>query len=152
MQKTRQENIQDCFETFHKVVHDFRGGHHSRFEQHRFGGSPIRIMFLISHRPEGLTVKDIAEKLGITSGAVTQIVDELAAKGLVARTEDPNDRRVIRVARADRTRNLFRGLRAKFFHRIEPMFDNLTDEEIRTLRDLIAKLGSAKINEDRETN
>ena len=40
---------------------------------------------------EGCSIKEIAEKLHITSGAVSQIVDKVVHEGLVERIADAND-------------------------------------------------------------
>ena len=146
MEKTRQENIQDFFEATHKVFHDLKGEVGFPFKQHGLNGSQIRIMFLLSHHHDGVNVKDIAQRLNVTSGAITQIIDELVKKDFVNRTEDLNDRRVIRISLSKKTRTIFHELKNKFLEHLEPLFDKLTDEEVQSLSNLIAKVGSASQN------
>jgi DNA-binding MarR family transcriptional regulator len=43
-------------------------------------------------------VKDLAEQLGLAAPAATRIVDALVDRGHATRTEDPDDRRVRRIA------------------------------------------------------
>lgn len=45
-----------------------------------------------------LRMKELAEKMGITTGALTVMVDRLVRAGLVARQPNQEDRRSIRVA------------------------------------------------------
>jgi len=45
----------------------------------------------------GLTAGDLNKAAMVTSGAITNRIDRLAAKDLVQRTPDPDDRRAIRV-------------------------------------------------------
>jgi DNA-binding MarR family transcriptional regulator len=46
---------------------------------------------------EGTRITDLAERLGITKQAVSQLVDELASFGVLARVPDPDDARARRV-------------------------------------------------------
>ena len=48
-------------------------------------------------RTGGCAVTDIGNDLGITTAAVSQMLDRLLHQGLIAQTEDPNDRRVKRI-------------------------------------------------------
>lgn len=48
-----------------------------------------------------ITAGELARHVGITSGAVTGVIDRLAALGLVERGADPNDRRKVIVHLAD---------------------------------------------------
>jgi DNA-binding MarR family transcriptional regulator len=41
-----------------------------------------------------MAVSDIGSHLGVTNAATSQMLDRLVAQGLVARSEDPHDRRV----------------------------------------------------------
>ena len=58
---------------------------------HQFGA-----LFHI-HRSGGCAVSDISDDLGITTAAVSQMLERLVQSGLIARSEDPNDRRAKRI-------------------------------------------------------
>jgi DNA-binding MarR family transcriptional regulator len=60
---------------------------------------------------EGTRITDLAERLGITKQAVSQLVDDLEALGVVERKPDPEDARARRVAFTELGRQgLFEGL------------------------------------------
>ena len=60
---------------------------------------------------EGTRISDLADRLGVTKQAVSQLVDELEALGVVARHPDPGDARARRVAFTPRGRaGLLEGL------------------------------------------
>jgi DNA-binding MarR family transcriptional regulator len=46
-------------------------------------------------RDEGMRMSELAERLQVTPGAVTQLVQQLEDMGLVRRTPDPSDRRAV---------------------------------------------------------
>lgn len=52
----------------------------------------LRILFRIRHQP-GVGVKDLAQAFAVSTSNVTQQVDKLVARGLVSRTDRPEDRR-----------------------------------------------------------
>ncbi|WP_067718125.1 MarR family winged helix-turn-helix transcriptional regulator [Nocardia yamanashiensis] len=55
---------------------------------------------------DGLTAGALNKALMVTSGAVTNRIDRMAAKGLVVRVADPSDRRAVRVQLTDAGRDL----------------------------------------------
>ncbi|MET0339530.1 MAG: MarR family winged helix-turn-helix transcriptional regulator [Polyangiales bacterium] len=60
---------------------------------------------------EGTRITTLAEKLGVTKQAVSQLVDELAALDVLARVPDPDDARAKRVVFTARgKRGFFEGL------------------------------------------
>lgn len=60
---------------------------------------------------EGTRITDLAERLGISKQAVSQLVDDLEAFGVVARVNDPEDARARRVVFTDRgKKGLLEGL------------------------------------------
>ena len=61
-----------------------------------------------------ITIKEIAEKLHITSGAVSQIVDKVVHEGLVERIADANDRRSVKVTLSVQGRALHERLNRYF--------------------------------------
>jgi DNA-binding MarR family transcriptional regulator len=52
----------------------------------------LRILFRIRQEP-GIGVRDLAQALGVSASNVTQQVDKLVTRGLVSRTDRPEDRR-----------------------------------------------------------
>ena len=56
----------------------------------------LRILFRLRQEP-GLGVKELAQAFAVSASNVTQQVDKLVARGLVARVERPEDRRQVQL-------------------------------------------------------
>src|SRR5476649_35398 len=57
----------------------------------------LSMLFILFYHPDA-SAKEIAGFLDISKSAISQIIDPLADKKMVARQEDPKDRRIIRLA------------------------------------------------------
>ena len=55
---------------------------------------------------EGSSITSLAAKAGVTRQAASQQIGEIAARGYVRTTPDPNDRRSVLVSRTERCRQL----------------------------------------------
>jgi DNA-binding MarR family transcriptional regulator len=114
----------------------------------------IHLLFTISASPEGLSAKELAERSSITPGAVTQFVNALVDKGLVAREGDPNDRRVVMLKAtvlAKKQREKFRKEQATLMAKI---FEGLSNDELKQLIALFTKMADyyeKKENTDAKT-
>jgi MarR family transcriptional regulator for hemolysin len=105
------------------------------------GGSPATWQVLSSlqngaHRTQG----ELAAAIGVTAPTLTHHLDGLERAGLVTRDRDPANRRVQRVALTESGEALFVRLRrsaAAFEGRLTAGLD---DEEVATLRRLLAQL------------
>ncbi|MBQ4315474.1 MAG: MarR family transcriptional regulator [Lentisphaeria bacterium] len=83
--------------------------------------SQLKVVSCILHSESGkIRIKDIASNLGITSGGVSQIVDNLVRDGLVCRHVSEEDRRVSWVALSEE------GSKRRRY--IEEFMNGLTDE------------------------
>jgi DNA-binding MarR family transcriptional regulator len=62
------------------------------------------VMSQLERFPDGLTMSELSRRLIVSNGAITGLVDKLAAAGLVTRREDPQDRRstIVRLTRKGR--------------------------------------------------
>jgi DNA-binding MarR family transcriptional regulator len=60
----------------------------------------FKTLVSLAGNPDGeqAPVKQVAERLGVSVPSASRSVEELVKRGLVSRTEDPEDRRVRRVA------------------------------------------------------
>ena len=78
----------------------------------------------------------------VSGGNVTGITDQLEKEGLVIRTLDPADRRVVTVKLTNAGLNKFRRIANQHEEWIARTFDGLTRDEKQTLSALLKKLKS----------
>ena len=89
---------------------------------------------------ESLPLGQLAERLACVKSNVTQLVDRLAADGLVSRTADPNDRRS-RLAVLTETGKVAYSKGSEIRMKAErEIFGVLTANESATLHELLGKL------------
>ncbi|MEX0761301.1 MAG: MarR family transcriptional regulator [Dehalococcoidia bacterium] len=92
----------------------------------------LRAVFALSES-EFMSMSPLAQELGITLSACTHMVDKLVAAGLVSRSEDPADRRVVRCSLTDKGQDVAEQLRQSMpFERAE-FQDRLTVDELRVI-------------------
>ena len=60
--------------------------------------APQRIVMQVLFHSEGMSLKDLCQRVALSHSTVSGIVDRLQAKGLVARSTDDADRRLSRIA------------------------------------------------------
>lgn len=60
--------------------------------------APQRIVMQVLFHSEGMSLKELCERVALSHSTVSGIVDRLQAKGLVARSTDDTDRRLTRIA------------------------------------------------------
>ena len=60
--------------------------------------APQRIVMQVLFHSEGMSLKDLCERVALSHSTVSGIVDRLQAKGMVARSTDSADRRLTRIA------------------------------------------------------
>lgn len=98
-----------------------------------------------------MTIGELSEKMLISSGNGTVIVDNLEKEGLVQRTRDTNDRRVIKVELTETGRDLFNNIFSSHADYVGKLAGKLTTEEQESLSNLLKKLGlSIKEMEQKE--
>ena len=142
METIREELLQQLFVSMTTVMkHAGRG-----LAPHAPSLSPpqMRLLFVIGSRDEGFQVTELAEKVGVTPGAVTQFVDALVEKGLVSREGDPSDRRIVKLKLTQNARSHFEKLKKEHLASMTRLFDVLTDEELRELIRILRKVSEAR--------
>jgi DNA-binding MarR family transcriptional regulator len=91
----------------------------------------------------GGTVTDIAEHLGVTRQAASQIVDELVAKGYVERRPHPSDARARLVVLTERGRRCTRAAEDAAVDALESWEDTVGERRLLALRDQLVRLAPA---------
>ena len=55
------------------------------------------IWYIQEKNPQGTTLKNLAEEIRLTPGSASELVDSLVRRNLLARVQNPNDRREVRI-------------------------------------------------------
>lgn len=93
--------------------------------------SPGHVQVLISLGSGPSSVRQLAEALGVSSPAVTQLVNHLEEHGMVQRSHDPVDRRVVLVDYVPGMQGVARRMMEGRVRRLREAMRGLTDEEAR---------------------
>jgi MarR family 2-MHQ and catechol resistance regulon transcriptional repressor len=89
-----------------------------------------------------LSLGELAEKLLVTGGNVTYVMDRLEAQGLVARERSGDDRRVVRAHLTSKGRDTIEGVFPGHVGFVKGLVDGLEAQEQIELRALLKKLGT----------
>lgn len=95
-----------------------------------------------------LSLGDLADKLLVTGGNVTYVMDRLEDQGLVYRYRRPDDRRVILARLTEEGRDLVAEVFPGHASYVEHLSRHLTAGEQETLADLLRKLGTGIQDKD----
>lgn len=95
---------------------------------------------LIANERKNPSMKDMAEDLGISSPAMTPIIDKLVESGQLARSEDKLDRRVIRISITSQGKRSMEKSRAMMRSVIDKLISTLSREEQASLDQILRKL------------
>lgn len=99
---------------------------------------------------KSMTIGDIAARLKVTNGAVTQLVDDLVQRGVVKRRRSSVDARKVFVDLTELGRDKLQRMGLAYQERFQRIFKDMTDEQIeaviifqRSILDYGEKLESA---------
>ena len=91
----------------------------------------LEILFHLAKQSQ--TTSELAVQLALTQGAVTQTVDTLVRRDLVARHPDQNDRRVVRLELTAEGHKLMDHLVELKRRRLRALLGSLSEQEIEAL-------------------
>jgi DNA-binding MarR family transcriptional regulator len=97
------------------------------------------LMAQLDKVPGGLTLGELSERMMVSNGNVTGLVERLVAQNLLDRRPSPSDRRVQRVSLTAEGRRTFRAMARAHEGWIAELFGDLEPAEIETLMQLLAR-------------
>jgi DNA-binding MarR family transcriptional regulator len=97
------------------------------------------LMAQLDKAPNGMTLGELSQRMMVSNGNVTGLVERLVSLDLVERKPAPNDRRAMIVTLTPEGRRTFRALARTHENWIADIFVGLTPAEIETLMTLLAK-------------
>ena len=129
-----------AFKRLHKVLHKSVYRSLSR----ELKPSPFMVMMHLRRvsrtKPEGQRVSDIADTVGMTAAAITQILNGLEKDGYIRRETDPGDRRVVLVHLTEAGETLMEPAFRNFSEMFEGLVNHLGEENARVLADLLNRV------------
>ncbi len=102
--------------------------------------TPHYLLLSLVSREGGLTSADLARRSSVTSQSMNESIAALVQKGLVRRTEDPNDRRVLLVSLSREGKRMLEACEKSVDAAESTFFARLTQTKLATLRTLLAAL------------
>ena len=142
MDQEREQTIQEIVESMVLMWRDIVG--RRRIPSGNHGTSRVQgIVLTIAGKHDGLSIKDVAERMGISGSAATQLVDSSVREGLLSREVDSNDRRVMRISLTSVGRSRLERFRKARIEAMSELLAVLGGQEIETFRNLLRKIVAA---------
>jgi len=88
----------------------------------------------------GMTAGALAKAAGLTTGAVTAVVDRLEKAGLARRVADPSDRRRVRIEVTPKLWELTGPLMMPFLEESQAIVDDYSTEELERFTEFIQRV------------
>jgi MarR family 2-MHQ and catechol resistance regulon transcriptional repressor len=100
------------------------------------------------NRSRGLPLTEVADRLLVTGGNVTGIVDRMEKAGLVTRQRDHKDRRIVWARLTERGYAAYRQLMPRYIETMRKVNSFLTPAEKKELMRLLKKLGAGVMKKE----
>jgi DNA-binding MarR family transcriptional regulator len=102
------------------------------------------VLLELNAAPEGLRMQDLSDRVVLSRTRVSRLVDEMVGAGLVSKTRDDADRRVVWAAITERGRRDLRTAAPRYRRGIETHFSaHLTEEETAVIAAALRKVTAA---------
>lgn len=121
--------------TFNVLYHEIR----KELNKERLTVPQLDIITCLD-RSKGLPLSELAERLLVTGGNITGIIDRLEKSGYVYRERDKKDRRIVRALLTEKGFDLYKSFLPRYKEVMHKINSVLTTEERKELQRLLKKL------------
>jgi MarR family transcriptional regulator, organic hydroperoxide resistance regulator len=97
-----------------------------------------------------INFRQLAAAMKVTPSNVTGIIDRLVDQGLVSRTENPEDRRMLMLRLTEKGENLINNLRERRISQMSAILSRMTEDELDAVLKGIAILAGVVAAEKRD--
>jgi DNA-binding MarR family transcriptional regulator len=109
-------------------------------DEHGISLAEYGVLITLVSEPDGLRMTDLAARRLITPSGISRVVDKLERRGLVARHEDPSDRRGFLSVLTENGLRKLRNAQVTHHARVRELYlEGLTEREQKTLGRLLEK-------------
>ena len=100
------------------------------------------LLMLVSHSPDNISQKELAERLQITPAAVTMTLKKLELSGYISRQADTDDNRVNRITVSEKGEKAVRISEEAFCSVDDAMFEGISEAELAAFIGTMEKINS----------
>ncbi|GAA1519011.1 DNA-binding MarR family transcriptional regulator [Agromyces terreus] len=136
----RAARVASVLESMTLLSRAVTAGRRTPFGDHELSRTQLQALFTLAHRRGPVTPSILASTLGVTPGAVTQLIDGLKAAGLVETDANPDDARSRILRMTDAAATEVDRFERSVIERMRPRFDLLDDGELILLADLLDRI------------
>ncbi|HWM82140.1 MAG TPA: MarR family transcriptional regulator [Pseudolabrys sp.] len=97
------------------------------------------LMAQLERTPNGMTLGELSQRMMVSNGNVTGLVERLQAQGMVERRPAPNDRRAQLVSLTADGRKTFRAMARTHEDWVAEMFAAMTPDDTETLMQILGR-------------
>jgi MarR family 2-MHQ and catechol resistance regulon transcriptional repressor len=137
--KTRNNRVRNILESIGSITREFNSKSAPPFGQLPLGRPLLDVLFIVSEEAP-LSVKELSEKLHVTSGAVTQFIGSLEGHGLVEKSDNPHDKRGRLIDLTETARQELDTFKENYVQTFGGAFSGLTQSELKTLDELLRRV------------
>lgn len=127
----RSETIAALFDTLDVAKRSLHSHMRTVIEGHDISRTQLELLFTI-HHSQPTTAKELALKLQLTPGAISQTVEELVEQQLIERETDPTDRRRQVLRLSGEGGEFMKSLDKRRREVMKRIIEKLSDEELTT--------------------
>jgi len=131
-----KELIEEMIELQRRVDRDRRQYELDAWMHLNLSIGQLKSLFFVSNRG-ATSLSKLAAALSVTPTNTTGIVDRLLKRGLITRTESPDDRRVLLLRTTPLGDELITELRQKRKERMAELFNRLSEEEAKYMAEAL---------------
>lgn len=127
-------------DSFMAVARRIRHTHMSALEPFGLNPSQSRALHVLAREGQPMRLRALADRLRIVARSATDVVDSLEEANLVARENDPADRRAVLVSLTDTGRTQLHAIDAARSEVAVELFDTLDPDEREELQRILKKI------------
>jgi DNA-binding MarR family transcriptional regulator len=129
---TSRTSLESALDAFEELQQRLMSMHATEFAALDITMAQAKLLYVVAAAGE-LTMSDIANRLGVTVSTASGSVDHLVSLGLMARAEDPADRRHVRISVTPNGVATLERLRELGARQLRALFDTMTDAELKVM-------------------
>jgi len=131
----------EAWESLFRAQHEVFGDISADFDDTTLSQAEYDVLLTVTRAPEMTArLRDVTSLMLVSQPSVSRLVDRMVARGLVTKCPDPDDGRGALVRATEQGARVFRAVATNHGRRIAERMSRLDPHELRTLRELTAKL------------